>query len=254
MDRSRTPSRYQRNHCRGLVKSNRARELTTLFGEPRTSQVGGWRVPLVEEGLKRRAEPIWLLPMDDVTAVVEADQLAVFQQRGGGGSVRDGEDGVARSPEDPDGWKLGDLRDAVEEVPRLAPPTDDVAHGARERAGAARLAQVGSQQGDLGPRIAGGGARHGEAGDRAHPALAERVDHERHGGDPQPRKDLTPQAAGRNQAQASDPGAALQQQPLSNPASVRMTDEIQIPEVELLDPASDLRGVPVERVRRVGSA
>src|SRR6266851_5705881 len=106
------------------------RELGKLLGGERPSQVDRRRVPGVEEGLKRAGETLRLLPLDEVTAILEADQLAILQQGGSGGPLRDGEDGVARPPEEAHGWKLGDVRDPVEEVPRLAPPADDVAHGA----------------------------------------------------------------------------------------------------------------------------
>src|SRR5438105_7952005 len=216
--------------------------------------MGRRRVRRVEKDPQRAAEPLGLLPVYEVAAVLEADQLAVVQQGGGGGPMGDGEDGVACSPEEAHGWKFVDFRDPIEEVARLAPPADDIAHGAREGAGAAWLGQVGSQQGDLGPGIAGGGLRHGEAGNRTHPALAEGFDQEGHGGDPRPWRALPRQTARGQQAQASNPGAALQQQPLSNPAAVRVADDIQSPEVEALDEAPDLRRVPVERVGGVRAA
>src|SRR5437867_10021027 len=108
----------------------------------------------VEKDPQRARERLGLLPVDEVAAVLEADQLAVLQQGGGGRAMGDGKDGVACSPEEAHGWKLLDFRDPVEKVPRLAPPADDIAHRPRERAGGPWLAQVGSQQGDLGRCIA----------------------------------------------------------------------------------------------------
>src|SRR5207253_1899152 len=124
-------------------------ELSTLLGGAHFFKLERRRVSGIEEGSKRAGEPLRLLPVDEVTAVLEADHLAVLQQGGGGSRLRDGEDTVARSPEEAHGRKLGDVRDSVEEVPRLAPPADDVAHGARERASATGLAQARSQQVDL---------------------------------------------------------------------------------------------------------
>src|SRR5207248_3476073 len=196
-------------------------------------------------------ELLGLLPVDEVAAVLETDQLAVLQQGGDGGPMGDGDDRVACSPEEAHGWKLLDFPDPVEEVPRLASPVDDIAHGTREGAGAAWLAQVGRQQGDLGLGIAGGGVRHRETGNRSHPALAEGFDQEGHGSNPQPWIDLPPQTSRGQQGQASNPRAAFQQQPLSNPAAVRVADDIETPEVEALDETRDLRRVPVERVGSV---
>ena len=58
--------------------------------------------------------------MHEVTAVLEPDQLAVLQHGGRGGPLGDGEDHVARPPEEAHGRKLPDLGDPVEEIPRLA--------------------------------------------------------------------------------------------------------------------------------------
>src|SRR5438309_1836991 len=160
------------------------------------SEVDGRSVPRFQEDPKRACKRFRLLPVHEVTAVLEPDQLTVLQHGGRGDPLGDGEDDVARPPEETHRWKLGDLVDPVEEVPRLAPPPDDVAHRSGEGAGAAWLAQVGNEQGDLGPGIAGGGPRHGKAGDRAHPALPEGLDQERRGGESQPRIDLPPEAAG----------------------------------------------------------
>src|SRR5438105_13978987 len=91
----------------------------------------------VEKGPQRTGESLGFLPVDEVAAVLEADQLAVLQQGGGGGAMGDGENGVACSPEEPHGRKLFDFRDPVEEVPRLASPADDIANGPREGAGSA---------------------------------------------------------------------------------------------------------------------
>src|SRR4051812_17500264 len=208
----------------------------------------------IEKSPQRTGNRLRFFPMREVTAVLEADQLAVLQQSSDGGTLGYGENGVARSPEEAHRWKLVDFRDPVEEISGLAPPADDVAHGAREGAGAAGLAQVGRQQGDLGPGITGGGARYCEGGDRGHPALTESLDQERYGSELEPREDLPPQTTRGQQSQASNPGAAFQEQPLSNPATVRVSNNIEIPQVEPLDEARDLSRVPVECVGSVGPA
>src|SRR5207302_9964957 len=63
----------------------------------------------VEKDPQRARERLGLLPVDEVAAVLEADQLAVLQQGGGGRAMGDGKDGVACSPEEAHGWKLLDL-------------------------------------------------------------------------------------------------------------------------------------------------
>src|SRR6267143_5066065 len=107
----------------------------------------GWSIGRFEEEPKRGCKRFRLLPVDEVTAVLEPDQLAVLQQGGRGGRLGNGEDQVARPPEEAHGWKIADLRDPIEEIPRLAPPANDVAHRARKGARAAGLLQVGNEQG-----------------------------------------------------------------------------------------------------------
>src|SRR5207248_4395331 len=98
------------------------------------SQTRRQRVRGFEKETQRAGELLGLLPVDEVAAVLETDQLAVLQQGGDGGPMGDGDDRVACSPEEAHGWKLLDFPDPVEEVPRLASPVDDIAHGTREGA------------------------------------------------------------------------------------------------------------------------